>query len=95
MHGLTTPWDGFQICGLVSKAKTNEVLNKKLGGSYTLFHDFEEALEPPKPDVVSISTYPDTHERFAIKAMERGCHVFIEKPLADSVKGAERVAQAA
>jgi len=87
--------DGFEICGLVSKGKTNEVLNKKLGGGYPLFSDFDVALEATKPDAVSISTYPDTHERFAIKSMENGCHVFIEKPLADSVKGAERVAAAA
>ena len=87
--------EGFQICGLVSTGKTKEVLNKKLGGGCTLFHDFEVALETTKPDAVSISTYPDTHESFAIKAMEKGCHVFIEKPLADSVKGAERVAAAA
>src|SRR3546814_3777657 len=27
--------------------------------------------------------------------MERGCHVFIEKPLADTVEGAQRVAEVA
>ncbi len=87
--------DGFDICGLVSIGKSKEVLNEKLGGGYPLFNDFETALEITKPDAVCISTYPDTHESFAIRAMEKGCHVFIEKPLADSVKGAERVAEAA
>jgi predicted dehydrogenase len=48
-----------------------------------------------KPTAVCIATYPDTHESFAIKAFENDCHVFIEKPLADSVEGAERVAAAA
>src|SRR4051812_12023560 len=87
--------DGFEICGIVSTGKSKEVLNEKLGGGYTLFSDFDEALENTKPDAVCISTYPDTHERFAIKALEKGCHVFIEKPLADTVEGAERVAAAA
>ncbi len=87
--------DDFEICGLVSSGKTKEVLNKKLGGGYALFDSFEAALKSTKPDVVSISTYPDTHESFAIQAFENGCHVFIEKPLADTVKGAERVAAAA
>lgn len=87
--------DGFEICGLVSTGKSKEVLNEKLGGGYALFNDFEEALEKANPDAVSISTYPDTHESFAIKALEKGCHIFIEKPLADSVPGAERVAEAA
>ena len=86
---------GFEICGLVSTGKSKEILNEKLGGDYTLFNSFEEALENTQPDAVCISTYPDTHESFAIKALEKGCHVFIEKPLADSVRGAEKVAEAA
>jgi predicted dehydrogenase len=87
--------DGFEICGIVSTGKSKEILNEKLGGVYTLFNDFETGLSATKPDAVCISTYPDTHESFAIKALEAGCHVFIEKPLADTVAGAERVAAAA
>ena len=87
--------DGFEICGIVSRGKSKEVLNGKLGGGYALFDDFDTALEKTKPDAVSISTYPDTHETMAIKSFKNGCHVFIEKPLADSVKGAERVVKAA
>jgi predicted dehydrogenase len=87
--------DGFEICGLVSKGNSKEVLNSKLGSQYQLFDSYELAMEQTKPDAVCISTYPDTHEKFAIYALERGCHVFIEKPLADSVEGAQRVADAA
>lgn len=87
--------DGFEICGLVSRRSSKEVLNKKLGGGYALFDEYEKALALTKPDAVCISTYPDTHESYAIMAIEKGCHVFIEKPLADSVKGAERVRDAA
>jgi len=87
--------DGFEICGIVSTGKSKELLNEKLGGNYSLFSDYETALEATKPDAVCISTYPDTHEAFAIKAFEKGCHVFIEKPVADTVAGAERVVAAA
>jgi predicted dehydrogenase len=87
--------DGFEICGIVSTGKSKEVLNEKLGGGYPLFSDYEAAIEATRPDAVCISTYPDTHEAFAIKALESNCHVFIEKPLADTVEGAERVAAAA
>lgn len=86
---------GFEICGLVSTGKSKEILNQKLDGQYDLYTDFYEALELTKPDAVCISTYPDTHEAYAIKSFECGCHVFIEKPLADSVEGAIRVAEAA
>lgn len=87
--------EGFEICGIVSTGNSKVVLNEKLGGGYPLFGDYYEALEQTRPDAVCISTYPDTHEAFAIKAMENGAHVFIEKPLADSVEGSQRVADAA
>jgi predicted dehydrogenase len=85
----------FQICGLVSTGKSKEVLNQELGGVYPLYDDYSSALAATQPDAVCISTYPDTHEQYCIEALETGCHVFIEKPIADSVAGAERVVAAA
>ena len=87
--------DGFEICGLVSRGKSKELLNAKLGNGYALFDNMEEAIKTTQPDAVCISTYPDTHESFAIQAFENGCHVFIEKPVADSVLAAENVVAAA
>jgi predicted dehydrogenase len=84
-----------EICGLVSTGNSKNVLNEKLGGYYPLFNDYNDALSRSAPDAVCISTYPDTHEDFAISAFEHGCHVFIEKPLANTVMGSERVAEAA
>jgi predicted dehydrogenase len=85
----------FEICGLVSTGESKDALNDKLGGGYPLFTDYFTALVSTSPDVVSINTYPDTHEAFALAALEQNCHVFIEKPLADTVAGAERVAKKA
>jgi predicted dehydrogenase len=87
--------DGFEICGIVSRGNSKELLNELLGGGYALFDHYEDALANTSPDAVCISTYPDTHEAYAIAALEKGCHVFIEKPLADTVAGAERVVAAA
>jgi predicted dehydrogenase len=87
--------EGFEICGLVSTGESKRSVNEALGAAYPMFTDFYEALKVTRPDAVCISTYPDTHEVFAIHALENGCHVFIEKPLADSLEGAIRVAEAA
>ncbi|MES2519784.1 MAG: Gfo/Idh/MocA family oxidoreductase [Bacteroidota bacterium] len=87
--------EGFEICGIVSTGKSKEVLNERLGGNYPLFSDYAEALKTTEPDAVCISTYPDTHETFALMALEANCHVFIEKPLADTVEAAKRVADLA
>ncbi|WP_137404911.1 Gfo/Idh/MocA family protein [Echinicola rosea] len=87
--------DGFEICGLVARGDSKNELNSKLGADYPLFSSYEKALEACKPDAVCISTYPDTHEEYALMALDAGCHVFIEKPLADTVAGSERIVQAA
>ncbi|MBN8824472.1 MULTISPECIES: Gfo/Idh/MocA family oxidoreductase [unclassified Spirosoma] len=86
---------GFEICGIVSTGNSKVVLNERLGGGYTLYDDYKTALDETKPEAVCISTYPDTHESFAIMAFEQGCHVFMEKPIADTVEGAKRVMEAA
>lgn len=87
--------EGFKICGLVSTGRSKELLNAALGGKYDLYADYGDALRQTKPDAVCIATYPDTHEAYAIMAFEAGCHVFMEKPLADTVEGAIRVKEAA
>jgi hypothetical protein len=41
------------------------------------------------------NTYPDTHAQYAIRAIEAGAHVFVEKPLAQTVADGQRVVDAA
>ena len=57
---------------------------------YPRFATFEEGLAL-KPDVICIATYSDSHADYAIAAMEAGCDIFIEKPLATTVADAEKV----
>lgn len=83
---------GFEIVGLVTRsAESRRKLNQELGGGYAEFGDYLEALKATKPDAVSISSYPDTHAEYAVAALEAGCHVFVEKPLAVTVAEAERI----
>ncbi|WP_112963072.1 Gfo/Idh/MocA family oxidoreductase [Agrobacterium sp. fls2-241-TYG-188a] len=79
---------GFEIVGLVNRSKP--VLPPALAG-HDILPSFENALADLKPDLCSINTYSDSHAQLAITAMEAGCHVFVEKPLATTVADAERV----
>ncbi|MBL0372314.1 Gfo/Idh/MocA family oxidoreductase [Rhizobium sp. KVB221] len=79
---------GFEIVGLVNRSKPE--LPAPLAGREIL-PSFDEALAELKPELCSINTYSDSHAAYAIKAMEAGCHVFVEKPLATTVADAERV----
>jgi predicted dehydrogenase len=54
-------------------------------GAISCTTDPEDIFNDSDIDAVVIATLPDTHAKMAIKAIESGKHVFIEKPLAMSV----------
>ncbi len=87
--------DEFEIVGLVSRGpESRNRLSEELGGIPT-FGDFYTALAETQPDAVSINSYPDTHVAYTLKSLEAGAHVFVEKPLAETVEEAEQIKAAA
>ena len=81
----------FEIVGLVSRGpESREKLSQELGGLPT-FGNFEEALAQTQPNAVSVNTYPDTHADYVKKSLRAGAHVFVEKPLAETVEEAEEI----
>lgn len=44
------------------------------------FSDLEELLKESKPDVVHITTPPESHFDLAKFCLQRGCHIYVEKP---------------
>jgi len=57
--------------------------------------DWRAAIERDDIDAVDIVTPGDSHAEIAIAALRAGKHVLCEKPLANSVEEAERMAEAA
>jgi predicted dehydrogenase len=55
---------------------------------------FEGAIEHPDVEGVLLATPNDVHLEQALACAERGRHVFVEKPIADRVDSAERMAAA-
>jgi predicted dehydrogenase len=84
----------FEIAGVCAR-KVRSMARPPEIAAAPAFTTFDEALAETRPDVVSINTFPDTHADYAIKAMEAGAHVFVEKPLAETVAEAERVVETA
>ncbi len=58
------------------------------------FLDFDEALAAG-PDAVFVCTPNHLHRPMAVAALEAGCHVMCEKPIADTIENAEAIAAAA
>jgi len=82
----------FRIVALVSRSAPS--LPEELA-HYPVQRSAEQAIDAIGADVVSINTYSDTHAELAIRALQRGRHVFLEKPVATTVADAERVVAAA
>jgi predicted dehydrogenase len=83
---------GFEIAGLANRS---EVKLPPALQAYPRFGSFDEGLAKTRPHLVSINTLTDSHADYAIRAMEAGAHVFVEKPLAATVAEAQRVVDTA
>ena len=64
------------------------------GSNIRCVTDPEEVFADKSVDAVIIATLPDTHAKLAIRAMEKGKHVFVEKPLAMTVREGEAIKKA-
>jgi predicted dehydrogenase len=57
--------------------------------------NYREALDDPGVDAIDICLPHDLHVLVAVEAAEAGKHILCEKPMADSLGGADRMIQAA
>jgi predicted dehydrogenase len=57
--------------------------------------ELADLLADPELDAIVIATPVPTHADLAVRVLEAGKHCFVEKPLAQSVEGAERAVAAA
>jgi predicted dehydrogenase len=84
--------EGFELVGLVDRSTSRAAALAAELGVPAVYPTFDDALAHARPDVTSICTYPDTHHQLALQSLEAGKHVFVEKPLALTVKQAREIA---
>ena len=93
-HALAyTRISGLEVVGVcdahIDKVKLSDAL-----GSARKYSDYDTALGAGARHRLG-QHVPDTHADYSIKAMEAGAHVFVEKPLAETVERAEDVVETA
>jgi predicted dehydrogenase len=59
------------------------------------FADLSVALDATRPDVVHVTTPPATHLPIALRALEAGAHVYVEKPFTVDAREAAALEEAA
>jgi predicted dehydrogenase len=56
--------------------------------------DFDLMIQETKPDVVIVTTTDCFHEKYIVRALELGCNVITEKPVAIDAEQCQRIADA-
>lgn len=83
---------------LIGVAETSPEHRERAGQAHPgvrLYASFEQMLADDDIEAVVLATPASLHEPMALAAIERGRHVLVEKPLADTASGAQRVLDAA
>jgi predicted dehydrogenase len=79
-------------CELVAVCDQEELMARQLAerfGAQRYFVDVDELLRGTMPDVVHITTPPQSHFDIARRCLEHGAHVYVEKPFTVNAKEAE------
>jgi predicted dehydrogenase len=72
-------------CRIVGVCDREPLMAKQLFERFPVdrhFGDVQQMLAEARPDVVHITTSPESHLPLAKLCMESGCHVYVEKPFA-------------
>ncbi|GAB2605697.1 dehydrogenase [Paractinoplanes abujensis] len=72
-----------------------EKLGATLAGVCDSRGDYRALLDDVRPDVVHICTPHDRHVQVALAALDRGVHVLLEKPVANTIEQADLLVAAA
>lgn len=83
--------DLVAVCDLIPE-KLEEAKSKY--GDILTYTDFDEMLKNPDIDIVSICVPSGLHAEFAVKAMEAGKNVLVEKPVDITVEAAMKIEEA-
>lgn len=76
----------FNLTAICAKHLENAQRTAKLFGAERAYNDYEKMFEKEKIEAVLVSVGPKLHYEITLKAMEKGLHVFVEKPPAESSK---------
>jgi len=92
---LVGPYAAFvEMVGLCDiNEKRVKVAQKMIGIKATTYHsdDFDKMIRDQKPDVVIVTTTDSYHVDYICRAMELGCDVVSEKPIATEAVQCQRI----
>jgi predicted dehydrogenase len=81
-------------CEIVAACDTEPLMAQQFCQRFAVkkyFSDLATLLRETKPDVVHVTTPPKSHFEIAMSCLERGCHVYVEKPFTLNEEEAQKL----
>jgi predicted dehydrogenase len=86
--------DSVELIAVCDRVAARAENCARLFGARSYFLDYDEMLAQADLDAVFVLTAPGTHVPFALKALEAGKHLLLQKPMATDMVGAQAIAHA-
>lgn len=83
---------------IVAVCDREELMARQLADRFPVeraFSDLDAMLREARPDVVHVTTPPQSHFPIAARCLEAGCHVYVEKPFALDVRQSAQLVEMA
>lgn len=90
----TSRLPGVEVVGVCDTDREKAVEAARLFGIKHAYQDAASMLRELEPNVVHVATPPGAHRDLSIMAMEAGCHVLVEKPMALDASEADEMLDA-
>jgi predicted dehydrogenase len=86
--------ESVDLVAVCDRYPARTAASARLFGAREQYLDYYQMLEQADLEAVFILTAPGTHVPFALKAVEKGLHILVQKPMATNMADAQRVAEA-
>ena len=83
------------LCDVNKENMIDKIKKFDLSSQISCYMNYEEMLETEKPELVAIATESGKHAEIALKCMDYGCNLIIEKPIALSIEDANMIIEKA
>src|SRR5262245_44872861 len=97
-HGLDTVWAAIpnvEVVGVSDEDEQGLGEAAKRTNASRAYGDYRQMLDKETPDIVAVAPrWLDAHRDMVIAAAERGCHIFMEKPMCRTLEEADEMVMA-
>ncbi len=83
------------VAGADINAEARQRFRERYGPDVFVTDDYRDVLARDDVNAVFITTPDDCHEEHAVNALKAGKHVYLEKPMAITIEGCDRILRAA